>query len=130
MKLASTTAGTVTRCTDTADDAIGIAFVDVDNSSGVAGDKYCPVMRKGFAYMTAVLSSSGTVCGKDINFDNVLYLSKTASYNPYEGQTLTSTAGGTLVAKALDAVSKPSSTTATMAKIRVYIDRLYKGTMS
>lgn len=130
VKLTSTTAGTIERCSDTADNAIGIAFVDVDNSSGSAGDKYASVMRQGFAYVTAALSSSGTACGKSINFGDVLYLSATAAHNPYEGQTLTSTNGGTLVGRAMDAVTKPSTTTATLAKIRVYIDRLYKGTMT
>ena len=130
VKLTSSTAGTVERCTDTADNAEGIAFVDVDNSSGSAGDKYCSVMKQGFAYVTAALSSSGTVCGKAINIGDVLYLSKTAAYNPYEGQTLTSTNGGTLVGRAMDAVDIASSATPTYAKIRVYIDRLYKGTMT
>jgi len=130
VKLSSTTAGTIEKCSDTADNAIGVAFTDIDNSSGSANDKYCAVLRKGFAYVTAALSSSGTVCGKDINFDDLLYLSKTAAYNEFEGQTLTSTNGGTLVARALDRVSKPSTTTPTYSKIRVYMDRLFKGTMT
>jgi len=130
VKLASTTAGTIQRCSDTADNAIGVAFANVDNSSGSANDKYCPVLRQGFAYVTANLSSSGGISNKAINFDDLLYLSATAAYNPYEGQTLTSTAGGTyIVARALDAVDIAATTTPTYAKIRVYLDRLHKGTM-
>lgn len=130
VKLNSTLTGDIIKCTDTADNAIGIAAMTQDNSSGVSGDKFCTVMRKGFAYATAALVSSGTVAGKDIHMDELLYLSKTASYNPYEGQTLTSTNGGTLVARSLDQVTKPTTTgTTTYAKIRIYLDRLSKSTL-
>jgi hypothetical protein len=131
VKLASTTAGTIERCSDTADNAIGVAFVDVDNSDGSASDKYCSVMRQGFAYVTGVIAGSGNTAGKAINFDDVLYLSATAEDNEYEGQTLTSTNGGTLVARALDAVTMSSTDTTTkLAKIRVYMDRLFKSTLT
>lgn len=130
LELASTTAGTVQKCSDTADNPIGVAFTDVDNSSGSASDKYVAALRQGFAYVSGAVSSSGTVAGKAINFDDVLYLSKTAAYNPYEGQTLTSTNGGTLVARALDAQVIATTTTPIYPKIRVYMDRLFKGTLT
>jgi len=99
-------------------------------TAGAAGDKFCSVLRQGFAYVSGAISSSGTVAGRAINFDDVLYLSATAAYNPYEGQTLVATNGGTLVARAMDANVIAADTTPIYPKIRVYLDRLFKGTMT
>jgi len=137
VKLNSTVTGDIVRCSDTADNAIGVAFTDVDNTykadgttAGASGDKFAAVLRQGFAYVSGAVSSSGNACGKLINMDDVLYLSATAAYNPFEGQTLTSTNGGVLVARALDSQVIAPSTTPIYPKIRVYMDRLFKGTLT
>jgi hypothetical protein len=129
VKLSSTVTGVIVKCTDTADKPLGVAFTDVDNSSGAASAKYCPILRKGFAYVSAGISSSGAVIGKLINFDDLLYLSATASYTPYEGQILTSTNGGTCVARAMDSNVIAPSTTPLFVKMRVYLDRLTSSSM-
>jgi len=128
VKLASTTAGTVERCSATGDNAIGIAFVDVDNSSGSASDKYAPVLRQGFAYVDAVITASGDY-DEPITFDSAMYVSGSAQATADVGQRLTatddsSTTGTVVLARALDAVTTPSTTA--VYKIRVYIDRLSK----
>lgn len=122
VELSSTTAGTVQICSDTADDPIGVAYSTVDNTSGSAGDLYVAIVRKGIVEVTAGVSSSGTVIGKIINFDDLLYLSKTASYTAYEGQVVTSTAGGTCVGRALDRQAIASGTTPVFCKMRMWID--------
>ena len=136
VKLSDTTAGDIVRCSDTADSAIGVAFTSVDNTykadgttAEASGDKFCAVLRQGFAYVSGAVSSSGTVCGKLIECDDLLYLAKTAAYNPYEGQTLTTTNGGTLVARSFDSQVIAADTTAIFPKIRVYLDRLSKATL-
>lgn len=127
--LENTATGVIQKCTDTADNPIGVAFVDVDNSSGSASDKYCPVLRQGFAYLDGLSSSSGTPAGGAINFGALLYLSVTSSSHPFEGQGLTATNGGTLVAKSMDQVAVPTDTSTKIVKIRAYLDRLSKSTL-
>jgi len=136
VKLSDTTAGDIIRCSDTADSPLGVAFTTVDNTykadgttAGASGDKFCAVLRQGFAYVSGAVSSSGTVCGKLIECDDLLYLAKTASYNPYEGQTLTTTNGGTKVARSFDSVVIAPTTTCTFPKIRVYLDTLSKSAL-
>lgn len=127
VKLSSATAGTVDKCTATSDNPIGIAFVDVDNTSGAASDKYAPVLRQGFAYVDAVITASGTY-DEPITIDSAMYLAGSAQAAADVGQRLTATtdtAVGTVVlARAFDAVTTPSTTA--VYKIRVYIDRLSK----
>jgi hypothetical protein len=130
VKLTSTTAGTIVKCSATSDSPIGIAFANVDNTygddgvtAGAAGGKFCPVLRRGFAYVDGVVAASGN-SGPIINFDDGLYLAGTVST---EGQVLsaTSTANGdVIVARSFDRVA--AVTTSALFKIRVYIDRLTK----
>jgi len=137
VKLSDSTAGDIVRCTDTADSPIGVAFNDADNTyksdgttAGASGDKFCAVLRQGFAYVSGAVSSSGAGCDKAIECDDLLYLSASGAFNPYEGQTITSTTGGTLVARSFDSQVIAADTTPIYPKIRVYLDRLFKGTMS
>lgn len=127
VKLASATAGTISKCTATSDNPIGIAFVDIDNSSGSASDKYAPVLRKGFAYVDAVITASGTY-DEPVTIDSAMYLAGSAQATADVGQRLTATTdtavGTEVLARALDAVTTPSTTA--VYKIRVYIDRLSK----
>jgi len=127
IKLTSTTAGTVERCTATSDSVIGIADVDVDNSSGSAGDKYAPVLRKGFAYVDGLVAASGTY-DEPIRVNDSLYLTGSAVAAADAGQRLTSTTdtavGTEKLAVAMDAVATPSADY-TLAKLRVYVDFLY-----
>jgi hypothetical protein len=138
VKLSSTTAGTITKCTSTADNPIGIAFTNIDNTykddgvtAGAAGDKYCAVLRKGFAYMDAIITASGVYGSTPIGIDAPLYLSGSATATLQSGQLLTPTTdtalGTVIVARALDYVPVP--TTTAMYKIRVYIDRLNKSVL-
>lgn len=136
VMLSDTTAGDIVRCTDTADNPIGVAFTDVDNTyksdgttAGASGDKYCAILRQGFAYVSGAVSSSGNACGKLIECDDLLYLTATAAYNPYEGQTLTTTNGGTKVARSFDSQVIAPTTTPIYPKIRVYLDRLSKSAL-
>lgn len=131
VKLSSTTAGTVSKCTATGDNPIGVAFVTTDNSSGSAGDKFASVLRKGYAYLDVVLTASGTYYNTPVTIDGVLYLAGSATAAADKGQTLTPTTAATLgteiVAKALDSVPVPA-TTGTY-KVRCYIDRLSKSVL-
>jgi len=132
VMLNSTTTNAIVKCTSTSDNPIGIAFTDVDNTSGTVtalgvSDKYCAVMRDGFAYVTAVNGSSGNQ-GKQIGFDEVLYLVSTSATCPLGGQALSSSGdGATVVARSFDRGDVPTTGTAyNFHKIRVYIDRLSK----
>ncbi len=127
--LQDTTTNVISKCTDTADNAIGVAFADIDNSSGAASDKFAPVMRQGFAFVDGLTKSSGAVAGRAINFDDVLYLQVTSAAYPFEAQGLGATNSGSLVAKSMDQVAVPADTGMTIAKIRVYLDRLSKSAL-
>lgn len=126
VKLTSTTAGTIERCTATSDSVLGIADVTVDNSSGSAADKYCGVLKRGFTYIDGIVAASGTY-DEPIRFNDALYLTGSAVAATDAGQRLTSTTdtgvGTAKIAVALDAVAAPS-TSYTLAKIRVYVDFL------
>jgi len=135
VKLSDTTAGDIVRCSDTADSTIGVAFTSVDNTyksdgttAGASGDKYCAVLRQGFAYVSGAVSSSGTAGGA-IDCDELLYLSVTAAFNPFEGQTVTATTCGTLVCRSFDSQVIAADTTPIYPKIRVYLDRLSKSAL-
>lgn len=123
VKLSDTTNGYIQKCSATDDTPIGIAGVDVDNSDGDAGDKKCPVLRQGFAYVDAVLAASGDY-NVDIKFDDALYLTDSISDSGQDGQALSATnsGGSEKMARAMDSVEAPD-TTATY-RIRVYLDRL------
>lgn len=127
IKLTSTSAGTVEMCTATGDVMIGIAKTTIDNSSGAASDKYCPVLRQGFAYVDAIVTASGEY-DEPIRINDAMYLTGSAQAGADKGQRLTSTTntaiGTVKVARALDSVA--AQTTTGIFKIRVYIDFLNK----
>lgn len=123
VKLSDSKVGAIEKVSATSDTPVGVAFVDVDNSDGSDNDKFCSVLRKGFAYVTAVTASGSGVVGKAIYMDSTLQLSQSLSYNPYTAQTLSSSGNGPSVAKALDHVAQPSGD-ATFTKIRVFLDRM------
>jgi len=130
-----TTADTVTKCSDTAASPDGIAWVDVNNTykddgvtAGAAGDKYCPVLRKGFAYVDGMVTASGNYAAT-IYFNDLVYLNGSISGIGTEGQAVSAySSGGTLAGRSLDYVAVPSASA--LYKIRVYIDRLSKATMT
>jgi hypothetical protein len=127
VKLASSTAGTISKCSATSDTMIGIANVSIDNSSGSAGDKYCPVIVAGVATVDGLVTASGTY-DEPIRFRDAMYLCGSATAAGDIAQKLTSTTaatvGTTKVARALDAVSTP--TTSATYRIRVYVNFLDK----
>lgn len=131
VKLSSTTTGVVVKCSATGDNPIGVAFTTVDNSSGAAGDLSVAVCRRGFAYVDAVITASGTYSGTPITFDGVMYLAGSATVSTDVGQVLSPLTAGTvgtvIVARSFDAVPLPTATAA--YRIRVFLDRLGKSTM-
>ena len=133
IKFSDTTNGYIQKCTDTEDNAIGVAFSSEDNTygtdgstAGVAGAKYAAVLRKGFAYVDGISKSSGTVAGSGIDMDSLLYLVVTSAGYPYGAQGVTATDGGVQVAIAMDSIAEPTDTGITIARLRVYLDRLNK----
>jgi hypothetical protein len=132
VKLVSTSAGTVSKITATSDTFLGIAQANIDNTykddgvtAGAAGDKYCPVLRRGFDEVDARVCASGTY-DEAIRMNDIMYLCGSAAEAADIGQRLTSTTdtavGTAKVAKALDSVAAQSTTG--LFKIRVYIDTL------
>lgn len=125
VKLTSTSAGTVEKCTATSDTVYGLAWTDCDNSSGAAGDKKASILKKGFAYVDARVTASG-VYDEPIRFNDVLYLCGSASEAADVAQRVTSTTdtgvGTAKIARAMDAVATPTATG--LYRIRVYVDYL------
>lgn len=123
VKLSDSTNGYIGKVSATGDSMIGVVATDVDNSSGSAGDKYVPVVRKGVVEVDAIVAASGLLSAT-IFHDSLLYLNH-ANTSPTvsAGTALTSTnTGGIVVGSALDSVPVPTSSA--VYRMRVFIDRL------
>jgi hypothetical protein len=128
VKLASSTTGTITKCSSTGDGAsfLGIAVGALDNSAGTtASSTSVGVLRQGIAITDIlVASSSGTQKAAAFQESQLFLADDETGVTVTEGQALTATDNGTAVAKSIDYIAVPSASG--LFKGRVYINTLLK----
>jgi len=126
VKLASSTTGTITPCTSTADGGsfIGIAAGALDNSAGTtASATTIGVLREGIAVTDILVASASGTQKAACYFDSRLFLADDETgVTVTEGQALTATDNGTAVARSIDYVAVPAASG--LYKGRVYINTL------
>lgn len=121
----STSAGTVSKCTGKASVFDGVVLAEVDNSDGAAGDKYVPVLVKGFVELNGFVEANGETEDDAITYNDLVYLSADSA-GVGAGQKVTAlNSTSTVVGRAFDAVST-DATADTNAVIRVYVNCLEK----
>ena len=120
----STSAGTISKCSGKASVFDGVVMDYVDNSAGAAGDKYVPVLVKGFVEVNGFVEATGETEDDTITYNDLVYLSADSA-GVGAGQKVTAlNSTSTVVGRALDyAVSTTSDKNIVL---RVYIDCLSK----
>jgi len=128
VKLASSTSGTINKCSSTAGTTfIGIAVGALDNSAGtVASTNTVGVLREGIAIVDILVASSSGTQKTVVYQDSLLYLADDDSDTALVtvGQALTGTDNGEPVARSIDYIAVPAATA--VFKGRVYINTLIK----